>query len=213
MASHVLLLGLLAISCSIALTSAETPLQDFCVADLTSNVVVNGFVCKNPSLVDANDFLFSGLQIKGNTTNALGSAVSLVSVSRLPGLNTLGIAMARIDYARGGVIPPHTHPRATEIFTVIKGTIDVGFVTSANILLTKVLNEGDVYVFPQGLVHYQRNVGHGHAVAIVGLSSENPGVISIPNNLFGSKPAIPTDVLEKSFQVRKTVVEGIESKF
>lgn len=36
MASHVLLLGLLAISCSLALTSAESPLQDFCVADLKS---------------------------------------------------------------------------------------------------------------------------------------------------------------------------------
>lgn len=178
-------------------------------------VAVNGLVCKDPQLVEPNDFFFTGLQTEGNISNALGSQVTPVFVSQLPGLNTLGIAMARIDYAHGGVIPPHTHPRATEIFTVIKGSIEVAFVTSnpTNHLLKKVLHKGDVFVFPQGLVHYQRNVGHGHAVAIVGLSSENPGLIAIPSTVFGSKPAIPSEVLEKSFQLSKSVIAKIESKF
>ncbi|KAH7837648.1 hypothetical protein Vadar_016305 [Vaccinium darrowii] len=216
MASHVLLLGLLTISYFSALAFGdESPLQDFCVANLTSPVAVNGLVCKDPQLVEPNDFFFTGLQTEGNTSNALGSQVTPAFVSQLPGLNTLGIAMARIDYAHVGVIPPHTHPRATEIFTVIKGSIEVAFVTSnpINRLLIKVLQKGDVFVFPQGLVHYQRNVGHGHAVAIVGLSSENPGLIAIPSTVFGSKPEIPSEVLEKSFQLSKSVVAKIESKF
>ncbi|KAF6148348.1 hypothetical protein GIB67_025567 [Kingdonia uniflora] len=85
--------------------------------------------------------------------------------------------MAPIDYAPWGVNPPHLHSRASEIFTVIKGTFYVGFVTSnpENRLTSKVLQMGDVFVFRIGLVHFQRNIGYRNAVAIAGLSSENPG--------------------------------------
>ncbi|CAK7355783.1 unnamed protein product [Dovyalis caffra] len=86
----------------------------------------------------------------------------------------------------------HTHPRATEIMTVLEGSLEVGFVTSnlENRLITKILQKGDVFVFPVGLVHYQRNVGNGNVVAISDLSSQNPGVITIANAVFGSAPEI-----------------------
>ncbi|KAL3522883.1 hypothetical protein ACH5RR_015717, partial [Cinchona calisaya] len=107
--------------------------------------MVNGFVCKDPKLVEANDFSFSGLHLAGNTSNALGSKVTPVSVSQILGLNTLGISLARLDYAPWGINPPHTHPRATEILTVLDGILLVGFVTSnpENRLFTKVLQKGD----------------------------------------------------------------------
>ncbi|KAF0892565.1 hypothetical protein E2562_016862 [Oryza meyeriana var. granulata] len=147
-----------------ALASDPSQLQDFCVADKLSAVFVNGFVCKNPKLVTANDFFFHGLNVPGNTMNAQGSAVTPVTVNELPGLNTLGISLVRIDFAPNGQNPPHTHPRATEVLTVIQGTLLVGFVTSnqmggGNQLLTKQLVAGDVFVFPQGLIHFQLNNG------------------------------------------------------
>ncbi|GAB4832817.1 hypothetical protein Ancab_006834 [Ancistrocladus abbreviatus] len=165
-----------------------------------------------------NDFLFKGLNIPRNTNNKLGSNVTLVSAANLPGLNTLGISMARIDFAPYGLNPPHTHPRGTEILTVIEGTLYVGFVTSnlpngGNRLFTKVLNQGDVFVFPQGLIHFQFNVGKTPAVAIVGLSSQNPGVITIANAVFGSKPPISVDVLSKAFQLDQKVIKYLESQF
>jgi len=215
MASHLIVLGLLVITCSIALASADSPLQDFCVAVPNSPVFVNGFVCKDPNLVQATDFLFTGLNIIGNTSNALGLAVTPVFVTQLPGLNTLGVALARIDFAPLGVNPPHTHPRGSEIFTVLQGSIEVGFVTSnpGNKLITTVLQSGDAFVFPQGLVHFQKNVGNGNAIALASLSSENPGVIIVANAVFGSNPAISTDVLSTAFQVNQSVIAEIESKF
>ncbi|KAJ9551674.1 hypothetical protein OSB04_015719 [Centaurea solstitialis] len=215
MASQLLLIGLLVVSCSLALASDPSPLQDFCVADANNQVLVNGVVCKDPKLVQADDFLFRGLQLMGNTSNAVGSNVTQVFVAQLPGLNTFGISMARIDFAPHGINPPHTHPRATEILVVISGSIEVGFVTSNpdNRLLTKVLEMGDVFVFPQGLIHFQRNVGHGYAVAIAGLSSQNPGAITIANAVFGSNPDINGDILAKAFQVDKNIVYQIQSKF
>ncbi|CAL5340445.1 unnamed protein product [Camellia sinensis] len=211
----VLLLGLLAITCSVASAFDNSPLQDFCVADNSSSVLVNGLVCKDPKLVEANDFLFRGLRLAGNTSNAVGSKVNLVNVEQFPALNTLGISMARVDYAPLGINPPHIHPRATEILTVIEGSLQVGFVTSnpENRFITKLLQKGDVFVFPMGLIHFQRNVGHGNAIAISALSSQNPGIITIANAVFGSKPAISSDLLSKAFQVDKNIIVRMESQF
>lgn len=178
-------------------------------------MLVNGLVCKDPKLVQANDFFFSGLHIPGNTANAVGSNVTAVNVAQIPGLNTFGISLVRIDFAPWGITAPHTHPRATEILTVLEGTLRVGFVTSnpENRHITKVLNKGDVFVFPQGLVHYQQNIGYGNAVVISGLSSQNPGVIIIANAVFGSTPDISSDILAKSFQVDQKIVQQIQSRF
>ncbi|WVZ75360.1 hypothetical protein U9M48_023419 [Paspalum notatum var. saurae] len=180
-----------------------------------TEVRVNGFPCKDAKDVDAGDFFFSGLHLPGNTTNKQGSAVTPVNVAQIAGLNTLGISLARIDYAPYGLNPPHTHPHGTEILTVLEGSLYVGFVTSnpENKLFTKVLNKGDVFVFPEGLIHFQFNYGTKNAVALAGLSSQNPGVITIANAVFGSKPSISDDILAKAFQVDKMTVDRIQAQF
>ena len=178
-------------------------------------VFVNGKFCKDPATVTANDFFFSGLNNPGNTAaNKLGSSVNLVNVDKFPGLNTLGISLARIDFAPYGLNPPHTHPRGTELLVVIEGTLLVGFVTSnPNKLFTKVLNKGDVFVFPIGLIHFQFNIGETNALAFSGLSSQNPGLITIANAVFGSNPPISRDVLAKAFQLDKSVVDYLQKQF
>ncbi|CAH1425197.1 unnamed protein product [Lactuca virosa] len=205
----------LALALTVAWAADHSPLQDFCVADINGQVRVNGFACKNPNGVQANDFYFSGMHMMGNTSNRLGSSVTPAFVFQIPGLITLGISLARLDFAPWGLIPPHTHPRATEILTVLEGQIEVGFVTSNpdNRHISKVLNKGDVFVFPVNLIHYQRNVGNMNAVAMVALSSQNPGVVPIANVVFGSNPDISTDVLAKAFQVSDDIISDMQVKF
>ncbi|KAL2895413.1 putative germin-like protein 2-1 [Bienertia sinuspersici] len=194
-------------------------LQDFCIATSDPKVFVNGFFCKNPMEAKPEDFFFSGLDVAGDTVNKVGSNVTTVSVVEFPGLNTLGISLARIDYApHGGLNPPHTHPRATEVLTVLEGTLYVGFVTSnlpngENKFFPKVLNKGDVFIFPQGLIHFQFNIGKYPAVALSSLSSQNPGVITIANAVFGASPPISVDVLSKAFQLDEKIVKLLQSKF
>ncbi|KAH7571788.1 hypothetical protein ACOSP7_014628 [Xanthoceras sorbifolium] len=208
---------LLALASSFASASDPSPLQDFCVAidDYKSGVFVNGKFCKDPKLATPDDFFYSGLNIPRNTSNPVGSTVTPVNVAQIAGLNTLGISLVRIDYAPYGQNPPHTHPRATEILVVQEGTLYVGFVTSNtdNKLFTKVLNKGDVFVFPVGLIHFQFNIGKTNAVAFAGLSSQNPGVITIANAVFGSDPAINPDVLARAFQLDQKVVKSLQAKF
>ncbi|XP_030973086.1 germin-like protein subfamily 1 member 7 [Quercus lobata] len=214
--SFLVTVAILALASSIASAYDPSPLQDFCVAtnNIKSGVFVNGKFCKNPAMVSRNDFFFSGLNVPGNTRNKVGSNVTLVNVDKLAGLNTLGISLARLDFAPHGLNPPHTHPRGTELLVVIKGTLLVGFVTSnPNKLFTKVLNQGDVFVFPIGLIHFQFNIGKTAALAFAGLSSQNPGTITIANAVFGSVPPINPDVLIKAFQLDKNVVEYLQKAF
>ncbi|MQL91577.1 hypothetical protein Taro_024192 [Colocasia esculenta] len=198
-----------------ALASDPSPVQDFCIAEKNSPVFINGLACKDPTLATAADFFFAGLDVPGNTMNRVGSNVTLVNAAVLPGLNTLGVSIARIDYAPYGLNPPHTHPRATELLTVLEGTLYVGFVTSnpENRLFVKTLRRGDVYVFPAGLVHFQFNVGNVDAVAIAALSSQNPGVVTVANAVFGTRPPVAEDVLTKAFGVDKGVIDELRAQF
>jgi|UniRef100_A0A2N9G678 quercetin dioxygenase-like cupin family protein len=207
------------LSCLIVLLLVPVPsrsadpdsLQDFCVADLNASITVNGFPCKPASKVNLNDFFFDGLTKEGNTANIFGSSITPANVLSFPGLNTLGIAINRVDYAKGGINPLHSHPRATESGVIIKGKVLVGFVTTQNVYYSKVLGPGEVFVIPKGLVHFQKNVGKGKALAFTVFNGQLPGVVLLPTNLFASK--IPNDVLTQTFQVNDAVVNGIKSKF
>ncbi|PIN14965.1 hypothetical protein CDL12_12390 [Handroanthus impetiginosus] len=215
-----LFMAIMAVICSIGSASDPDPLQDFCVAvdDSSAAVLVNGKICKDPKIVTPNDFSVSGLNQVGNISSPVGSEITQVFVDRLPGLNTLGISLSRIDYAPYGLNPPHVHPRASEIFVVMEGTLYVGFLTSSpqnpNMryeLFAKILHPGDVYVYPRGLIHFQYNVGKGNAVAFAGFNSQNPGLITLANALFGSEPPLPSDVLAKAFQLDEEIVKYLQS--
>ncbi|XP_062083275.1 germin-like protein subfamily 1 member 16 isoform X2 [Humulus lupulus] len=114
---HFLLtLAVLALASSIASASDPSPLQDFCVKvdDPHKALFVNGKFCKDPKLAKAEDFFFYGLNVPRDTNNPVGSTVTQLNVDKIPGLNTLGITLVRIDYAPYGQNPPHTHPRGSE---------------------------------------------------------------------------------------------------
>ncbi|KAM7251323.1 hypothetical protein ACFE04_023206 [Oxalis oulophora] len=209
--------ALLALASSFASAYDPSPLQDFCVAptDSSTGVNVNGKFCKDPSLVKCDDFFFKGLKFPGDTNNPLGAQVSPGFVSEFPALNTLGISMVRIDYApRVGVNPPHVHPRASELILVLEGTLYVGFVSSNpnNTLYSKILSKGEMFLFPIGMIHFQRNIGSTPAVAIAALSSQNPGVITIANTIFGADTMIDPDLLATSFQLKPDVVKILQTK-
>ncbi|PWA92018.1 germin-like protein 2-1 [Artemisia annua] len=211
-----LLVGLLlATRLLIVMASDPSPLQDFCVADLNSTVRVNGYPCKDPRTVTADDFFSERLRNIGNTTNAFGFNVTMLNVNQFPGLNTLGISLARVDYAPWGLNPPHYHPRATEVITVMEGSLQVGFITSNpdNKFFTKRLEKGDVFIFPRTLIHFQQNVGNCYAAVLSSLSSQNPGAVTIGRAIFGSNPDIPDYILAKAFQVDKQVIDELQSHF
>ncbi|KAI3867671.1 hypothetical protein MKX03_036581, partial [Papaver bracteatum] len=205
----VLCLTVLSLSCF----ADPDALQDFCVADLNSTVIVNGFPCKPVSEVTSNDFYYSGLMNEASTDNRFGFGVRSGDVNNFPGINTLGLIISRVDLAPGGIIPIHTHPLATEANYVIKGEVYFGFISTSNVLYSKVLKAGETSIIPKGLVHFVQNVGRKKAVVLAIFNSQLPGTAFLPNNLFGSDPALPNDLLAKNFQADEKVIASIKSKF
>lgn len=152
----------------------------------------------------------------GNTSNPTGSAVAAVTVNQIPGLNTLGLILMRVDLRPGGFFPPHIHPRATELVTVLEGSMEIGFVTSYpgyNKHLSKVVRRGEVFVVPVGLLHYARNVGKGNVVSLVAFNSQNPGFVMVPEVVFGATPVINSSYLAGAFMMDKKTVEAIQKMF
>ncbi|XP_019418190.1 PREDICTED: rhicadhesin receptor-like [Lupinus angustifolius] len=206
-----LLMVILALVLTITTASDPDPLQDICVADLTSVIKVNGFTCKSASNVTANDFSSNILAKPGSTNNTYGSLVTGANVEKVPGLNTLGVSLSRIDYAPYGLNPPHTHPRATEVVFVLEGTLNVGFITTSNVLISKNITKGEIFVFPKGLVHFQKNNGKKIASVIAAFNSQLPGTQSIALTLFTATPTVPDNVLSQAFQIGTNEVEKIKS--
>ncbi|GLT87353.1 hypothetical protein SLE2022_054410 [Rubroshorea leprosula] len=173
--------ALLALASSFASADDPSPLQDFCVA---INDTKTGGMSSFFDIAFSRNFIKKWFDKPGNTSNAVGSAVTQAFVEQLPGLNTLGVSLVHIDFApNGGLNPPHTHPRGTEILVVQEGTLFVSFVSSnqdGNRLFTKVLNKRDVFVFPI---------------------------------VFKSNPPINPDVLTKAFMLDKNVIKYLQSDF
>ncbi|CAI8603642.1 unnamed protein product [Vicia faba] len=205
---------LVILCCAISFTLASDPdtLQDLCVALPSSGVKVNGFACKAEANVTTADFFFDGLANPKAINNTVGSLVTPANVDKIPGLNTLGVSLSRIDYKPKGLNPPHTHPRATEIVFVLDGELDVGFITTSDKLISKSIKKGEVFVFPKGLVHYQKNNGDKAASVISAFNSQLPGTFSIASALFGSTPTVPGDVLAQAFQIDTKQVDEIKTK-
>ncbi|KAG6400415.1 hypothetical protein SASPL_137246 [Salvia splendens] len=189
----------------LAMAFDHSPLQDFCVFD------ANSPGCKNPGTVTADDFFYSGLHLPANTSNPYRAGLK---AARIPGMNGQGLTLARLDFLPDGLIPPHYHPRAAEILTVLEGSLEVGFVKSYPNYkhYGKVLNKGDVYVVPVGLVHYQRGVGNANTVVLSAVNSQNAGIVEVAAGIFGAKPVIDSNYLANAFRLNKGIVEQLQSK-
>lgn len=197
----VLMCFIIAVFCS-----DPDPVMDYCIAKSEDNK----FSCKNSSTATVEDFTFSGIKLPGNFKDTGFSSMG-VNSNVFPGLNTLGVSFVRADFDAGGVNVPHFHPRATEVAIVLEGKIYSGFVDTKNKIFAKVLEKGEVMVFPRGLVHFQMNVGDVPATIFGSFDSQNPGLMKIPNVVFGSE--IKDELLEKAFGLNSKELSKLKKRF
>ncbi|KAG9458974.1 hypothetical protein H6P81_003482 [Aristolochia fimbriata] len=214
MAALFLVLALLFAAFSPMASSDPDPVQDFCVPVTwrgPNHTVHHIFpLCKNSSEVTVDDFVFSGAKSPGDY-KATGFAAISGNPAVFPGLNTQGMSFVRADLDEGGVNVPHYHPRATEMAVVLEGTVYSGFVDSTSRVFAKVIEKGEVMVFPKGLVHFQMNVGDSPATIFGCFNSQNPGLEKLPLTIFGS--GIDGKLLEKAFGLSKREVENLRRRF
>ncbi|KAM0949190.1 hypothetical protein DsansV1_C06g0067651 [Dioscorea sansibarensis] len=176
-------------------TSYAAVVQDFCVADLTVPAGPSGYSCKSPEKVTVDDFIFSGFRQPANTSNTTKISVTPAFSSQFPGINGLGISVARLETQQGGVVPLHSHPGSSEIVVVTEGSLVAGFISSANNVYYKTIEKGDTIVFPEGLLHFIVNAGNDTAKALFVFSSSEPRTQLTSLSLFGND--LPASIVEK----------------
>ncbi|THU50816.1 hypothetical protein C4D60_Mb06t24320 [Musa balbisiana] len=117
----------------------------------------------------------------------------------------------RSSTTRSPPLPPNNHELSAQQSLHFSLSRSVDFVTSNpdNKLVAKVLHEGDVMC----LCSHEFNYSTKKAVALSCLSSQNAGVITIANSVFGSKPAISDNILAKAFQMDKKTIDRIQAHF
>ncbi|KAL9224662.1 hypothetical protein vseg_000678 [Gypsophila vaccaria] len=193
------------------ISTCATSVVDFCVADLSYPVTPAGYPCQNPANITVDDFVFTELNVPADTTtNVFKLGATFAVDTTFPGLNGLGLSMVRLDIGVGGVVPIHTH-RVSELILVIDGPILAGFIAEDNTAYYKTLYKGDIMVFPQGMLHFQVNVGDSPALAFVSLNSPNPGFQFTTTSLAAND--LPTDVIEKITLLDAQQVKNLKKIF
>nr|GEY16629.1 germin-like protein 9-3 [Tanacetum cinerariifolium] len=92
----------------------------------------------------------------------------------------------------------------------VGGSLEVGFVDTTNKLFTQTLQEGDIFVFPKGLVHFQfNNDAMNPVVALSAFGSANAGTVSVPNSVFNS--TIDSSILALSFKTDVATIQKIKA--
>ncbi|KAJ7768044.1 RmlC-like cupin domain-containing protein [Mycena olivaceomarginata] len=139
-------------------------------------------------------------------TGAKGGSILLATVDNFPILEELGISGAISIVEPCGLNVPHLHPRASEMFTVIDGILDTGFVqeNGFNAPIETQLGKYQATVFPIGSIHYQQNPTCSPAVFVASLNSEDPGRSDIATSFW----MLPSDVVNAALGFPETIGAG-----
>ncbi|KAF9594393.1 hypothetical protein IFM89_030995 [Coptis chinensis] len=195
----IVLLVLLFVVVPMAIAGDPDIISDFIVAP------------NNATPVDANFFTFTGMRVIVGAEPPPTFKVLKASMAEFPALNGQSVSFAVLEYPAGTINPPHTHPRSAELLFLVYGSLEVGFVDTTNKLYTQILQGGDLFVFPKGLVHYQYNADttNSSALAISAFGSANAGTVSLPNTVFTT--GIDETILANAFKTDVATIEAIKA--
>ena len=95
--------------------------------------------------------------------------------------------------------PPHSAfpvTRLQMLYTIEGDKLRVAFVeeNGGEGAVVNDLYRGDVAFFPQGLIHYQQNLGCDPVTFLAALNSEDPGVVTITTRFF----ELPSEAIQVS---------------
>lgn len=172
------------------------------------DIIQDFIIPQNLTSVDAN-FFTSTVMNGVFEQNPEKFTVTKATMAEFPALNGQSVSFAVLQFPAGSVNPLHTHPRASELLFLVEGILEVGFIDTKNVLYTQRLKEGDMFVFPKGLVHYQYNRNHNaSSTAISAFGSASAGTVSVPVSVFGT--GIDVDILANAFKTDVDTVKKIE---
>eukprot|EP00249_Psilotum_nudum_P003633 c1709_g1_i1 orf=224-937(+) len=170
------------------------PVQDFAI-DVGDGIDDQKVPASGNGDYVSEGFTFRNVFQNGDVSRGSGGVRAALNTQIFPALKSQGITCVQFQLKPCGVNQPHTHPRAAELLSLLKGgPLQVGFVDTSGKAHIDILHEGDVTMFPRGLLHYELNMGTETAFFLSALNSESPGVLPAASSLF----SMPKRVLETS---------------
>lgn len=130
-----------------------------------------------------------------NFHNAVGSVITADAAS-FPALTGLGISIALLKLAPCGMLPPHLHPRATNLVTAITGNTTSWMIGENGVKTHRVdLTPMRMTIFPQGSLHVMQNNDCEPALLVSSLNSDDSGTLNILPSLW----SFPQDIIQAGF--------------
>ncbi|KNC85977.1 hypothetical protein SARC_01853 [Sphaeroforma arctica JP610] len=147
---------------------------------------------------DAEDFVFdfsdfeTGVRVDSDGN---GGSSQPANINTFPVVQVANMAQTRFRIAPCGINLPHVHPRGTESAYMIEGELTVGFVMESGRTVINDIKADQSTFFPQGLLHYQQNMGCEPAGFISILDSSDPGLLVIAAAVAG----LPEEAIAAAF--------------
>lgn len=115
--------------------------------------------------------------------------------------NDLSMSLSKVNGC--GVVLPHMHPRAAQIYFILKGRFEFGFIQENGAHhVEEIIEEGQGTIFPQGSVHYFINIGCDEAALVAVATSDDPGRIDVADALFNVLPESIVDAAMGGQKIR-----------
>ncbi|GLJ36185.1 hypothetical protein SUGI_0726210 [Cryptomeria japonica] len=153
-------------------------------------------------------FTLRNIFSNGDVTVDSGGLRAATSVAKFPAAASQGLQYVRFKMVPCGANLPHTHPRASEMLTLISGgPLQVGFVDTQGQAFIDILHPGDVTIFPRGTLHFELNVGTEEANYISALNSQNPGVVTSSVSIL----RLPLRSVATAFNITQQAVKKLDS--
>jgi len=109
--------------------------------------------------------------------------------------NDLSISLSRVNAC--GVVLPHLHPRAAQIYYILKGKFEFGFIQENGAhYVQQTIQEGQSTIFPQGSVHYFINTECQESSLVAVANSDDPGRVDLADALFN---VLPESIVNAAF--------------
>ncbi|KAG2690937.1 hypothetical protein I3760_09G213800 [Carya illinoinensis] len=156
------------------------------------DILTDFLVPRSFSVVDGNFFTFIGMRSFIRAEPPTAFKVFKASLVEFIAFEGQSVSYAILEFANGTTNPPHIHPCSVELLLLVEGSLQVGFVDTANKLCSQTLQTGDMFVFPKGLVHFYANAR----------------TVSLPNTLFST--GINDTVLAKSFKTDVATIQALK---
>lgn len=100
--------------------------------------------------------------------NSPSGAVIIADAASFPALTGMGISVSLLKLAPCGMLPPHLHPRATNLVTAMTGNTTSYMIGENGVGVHRVdLVPLRVTIFPQGSVHVMQNNGTSEPFSII----------------------------------------------